>query len=94
MPFVLGAFFAFALIAFMCGLVALFSAYFAYRARFTGWMALRASLLGGIAGGLVPILRPNASVEQGWQVVSLLAICAIAGGLLAGIRWPGAGRKA
>jgi len=77
----------------MCGLVALAAAYFAYRARFTNWMAFRASLLGGIAGGLVPILWPNASVEQSWQVVSLLAICAIAGGLLAGIRWPAAGHK-
>lgn len=73
-------------IALVCGFFALWTAFFAFRPRFTNWMALRAFLLGAALGLPVPILWHDAKVEQGWQVLSLLAICALAGGLLSGIR--------
>lgn len=85
MLLVFGYFVMLAAIALACGFLALVSAFFAFRSRFTNWTAVWAFLLGAALGLPVPILWRDAKVKQGWQVLSVLAICALSGGLLSGI---------
>ncbi len=94
MPFVFGYFILIAGSAFICGFFALWIAFFAFRPRFTNWMALRAYLLGAAFGALVPFFCHDAKVGQGWLVLSVLAMCAFAGGLLSGISFRGLVRNA